>query len=93
MSPSEEAIDQLAAETRFSGVVRVDRAGEVELAKAYGLADRGRQIQAAIGGGVEEPAAQSFDLGAVAVALLLERLGKPWSLVRHVEDRLGHDRR
>src|SRR4051794_6210619 len=27
------------------------------------------------------------------VALLLERLGKPWSLVRTVEDRPGHDRR
>jgi len=27
------------------------------------------------------------------VALLLERLGRPWSLVRHVEDRPGHDRR
>ncbi|HEX7950179.1 MAG TPA: dTDP-glucose 4,6-dehydratase [Candidatus Limnocylindrales bacterium] len=27
------------------------------------------------------------------VALLLERLGKPWSLVRQVEDRPGHDRR
>ncbi len=27
------------------------------------------------------------------VALLLERLGKPWSLVRAVEDRPGHDRR
>ncbi len=27
------------------------------------------------------------------VALLLELLGKPWSLVRHVEDRPGHDRR
>jgi dTDP-glucose 4,6-dehydratase len=27
------------------------------------------------------------------VALLLDRLGKPWSLVRHVEDRPGHDRR
>jgi dTDP-glucose 4,6-dehydratase len=27
------------------------------------------------------------------VALLLERLGKPWSLVRSVEDRPGHDRR
>ena len=24
---------------------------------------------------------------------LLERLGKPWSLVRRVEDRPGHDRR
>ncbi len=27
------------------------------------------------------------------VALLLERLGKPWSLVREVDDRPGHDRR
>jgi dTDP-glucose 4,6-dehydratase len=27
------------------------------------------------------------------VALLLDRLGKPWSLVRHVDDRPGHDRR
>ncbi len=27
------------------------------------------------------------------VALLLERLGKPWSLVMQVEDRPGHDRR
>jgi dTDP-glucose 4,6-dehydratase len=27
------------------------------------------------------------------VQLLLARLGKPWSLVRHVEDRPGHDRR
>jgi dTDP-glucose 4,6-dehydratase len=27
------------------------------------------------------------------VRLLLERLDKPWSLVRHVEDRPGHDRR
>ena len=27
------------------------------------------------------------------VAALLERLGKPWSLVRSVEDRPGHDRR
>jgi dTDP-glucose 4,6-dehydratase len=25
--------------------------------------------------------------------MLLDRLGKPWSLVRHVEDRPGHDRR
>jgi dTDP-glucose 4,6-dehydratase len=27
------------------------------------------------------------------VTRLLARLGKPWSLVRHVEDRPGHDRR
>ena len=27
------------------------------------------------------------------VTMLLDRLGKPWSLVRHVDDRPGHDRR
>ncbi len=38
------AIDRLAADTAFSGVVRVDRAGAVEFAKAYGLADRRHSI-------------------------------------------------
>jgi CubicO group peptidase (beta-lactamase class C family) len=36
----EDAIDRVAAETGFSGVVRVDRGGDVQLAKAYGLAHR-----------------------------------------------------
>jgi CubicO group peptidase (beta-lactamase class C family) len=40
----EDAVDSLADRTRFSGVVRVDRSGTVELARAYGLADRGHQI-------------------------------------------------
>jgi CubicO group peptidase (beta-lactamase class C family) len=35
------AIDDVARETGFSGVVRVDREGRVELAAAYGLAHRG----------------------------------------------------
>ncbi len=34
-------MERVAAETGFSGVVRVDRDGEVRLAKAYGLAHRG----------------------------------------------------
>ncbi|WP_456846983.1 serine hydrolase domain-containing protein [Cellulomonas sp. P5_C6] len=33
-------VDRIAAESRFSGVVRVDRAGTTELNVAYGLADR-----------------------------------------------------
>src|SRR3954470_8977721 len=41
MADLEESIDQLAAATGFSGVVRVDRGGRVELAKAYGAAHRG----------------------------------------------------
>ena len=40
MQPLEGAIDELADRTLFSGVVRVDRGGRVELARAYGLADR-----------------------------------------------------
>ena len=44
MQPLENALDTLADRTRFSGVVRVDRSGSIELAKAYGLADRGHQI-------------------------------------------------
>lgn len=38
------ALDRLAAETSFSGVVRVDRADEVVFAEAYGLAHRGWEI-------------------------------------------------
>src|SRR5215210_5456407 len=37
-------LDAIAAETAFSGVIRVDRAGEVEVARAYGLAHRGYEI-------------------------------------------------
>jgi CubicO group peptidase (beta-lactamase class C family) len=39
-----ETIDAVAAETHFSGVVCVDRDGETELARAYGLAHRGHAI-------------------------------------------------
>jgi CubicO group peptidase (beta-lactamase class C family) len=42
------ALDGTARRTGFSGVVRVDRAGGIELAKAYGLADRGHSIPNAI---------------------------------------------
>ncbi|MBA3735211.1 MAG: beta-lactamase family protein [Actinobacteria bacterium] len=37
-------IDELAATHAFSGVVRIDRDDEPELAKAYGLAHRGHEI-------------------------------------------------
>ncbi len=39
-----DAVDSLAAETGFSGAVRVDRDEEVELAAAYGLAHRAYEI-------------------------------------------------
>ena len=40
----DQDVDSIAAATGFSGVVRVDLGGEIELAKAYGLADRGHVI-------------------------------------------------
>jgi len=39
-----EAVDTLARRTGFSGVVRVESDGRVELAKAFGLADRAHGI-------------------------------------------------
>jgi CubicO group peptidase (beta-lactamase class C family) len=39
--PLERELDGLAAETSFSGVIRVDRGDRTEVAKAYGLAHRG----------------------------------------------------
>ncbi|HEY6836800.1 MAG TPA: serine hydrolase domain-containing protein [Gaiellaceae bacterium] len=40
MPDSTPQLDDLASETAFSGVVRIDRGGEIELARAYGLAHR-----------------------------------------------------
>jgi CubicO group peptidase (beta-lactamase class C family) len=48
MADLEDSIDQLAAATGFSGVVRVDRGGRVELARAYGLAHRGWDLANAV---------------------------------------------
>ena len=44
MQPLEDAVDAIARDTGFSGVVRVDRSDGAELAKAYGLADRAHAI-------------------------------------------------
>ncbi len=41
MTELESELDAIASEIAFSGVLRVDRAHQVELAKAYGLAHRG----------------------------------------------------
>ena len=37
-------LDEIAEETGFSGVVRVDRGGELDIVRAYGLADRAHGI-------------------------------------------------
>jgi CubicO group peptidase (beta-lactamase class C family) len=71
MHDLDQDVDSVAAATEFSGVVRVDRDGEIELAKAYGLADRGHGIpntldtQFAIASG-------NKGFTAVAVASLIE---------------------
>ena len=44
METLDAALDAVAERTAFSGVVRVDRRGAAELAKAYGLADRAHGI-------------------------------------------------
>ena len=40
----QDEVDALAAANAFSGVVRVDRGDEIELAQAYGFADRAHEI-------------------------------------------------
>jgi CubicO group peptidase (beta-lactamase class C family) len=67
----EHELDAIAAETAFSGVVRVDSAAGIEVAKAYGLAHRGYEIpnevdtQFAIASGTK-------GLTALAVVSLIE---------------------
>jgi CubicO group peptidase (beta-lactamase class C family) len=71
MAELESALDSLASETAFSGVVRIDRAGQVELAKAYGLAHRGlgiaNQVDTQFG-----TASATKSLTALAVVSLIE---------------------
>jgi CubicO group peptidase (beta-lactamase class C family) len=50
MNMLEESVDRIAAQTRFSGVVRVDREGRHLFVKAYGLAHRGLGIANAVEG-------------------------------------------
>ena len=44
MGSLRDVVDDAAGRSGFSGVVRVDRAGETELAQAYGFADRAHGI-------------------------------------------------
>ncbi len=44
MQALQDEVDRIALETGFSGVVRIDRGDELELAKAYGLAHRALQV-------------------------------------------------
>jgi CubicO group peptidase (beta-lactamase class C family) len=44
MLPLADAVDEIAQSTDFTGVVSVDQGGEIEFAKAYGMAHRGLAI-------------------------------------------------
>ena len=44
MLPWSEVIDPVADQNGFAGVVSMHRDGETEFARAYGLADRARQL-------------------------------------------------
>jgi CubicO group peptidase (beta-lactamase class C family) len=67
-----EALDRLAASTRFSGVVRVDRDNEIVIARAYGQARRGDEVAATLDCrfGI---ASGTKGLTALTVASLLEQ--------------------
>ncbi|MDP9336896.1 MAG: beta-lactamase family protein, partial [Actinomycetota bacterium] len=85
MQVLQDAVGEAAAGTGFSGVVRVDRSGETELASAYGVADRAHRIrntvetQFGIASGTKGLTAlavmglverETFDLGTTARSLL-----------------------
>lgn len=71
MADLEPDLDELAAETRLSGAVRVDRGDELVLAKAYGFAHRGWKIRNELGTrfGI---ASGTKGLTALAVVSLIE---------------------
>ena len=67
----DELVDGVAREHEFSGVVRVDRGGEIELAEAFGLANRAARIPNGIDT-VFAIASGAKGLTALAVASLVE---------------------
>ncbi len=71
MEPLADAIDELARSSGFSGVVRIDRGGGTEVARAYGEADRAHGIANTVGTRFAM-ASGSKGLTALAVVSLIE---------------------
>ena len=71
MERLDDLVGQVAREHEFSGVVRVDRGGEIELAEAFGLANRAARIPNTIDT-VFGIASGAKGLTALAVAGLIE---------------------
>jgi len=67
-----DAVDAAAERSGFSGVVRVDRSGDMELCAAYGLADRAHEIPNTVAT-VFALASGAKTLTALAVMSLVER--------------------
>jgi CubicO group peptidase (beta-lactamase class C family) len=67
-----EAVDRAAESTGFSGVVRVDRSGNMEFCTAYGLADRAHEVANTVET-VFAIASGSKGLTALAVMSLVEQ--------------------
>src|SRR6478735_5770050 len=72
MQALQDAVDEAAESSRFSGVVRVDRSGVVELCTAYGLADRAHEVPNTVDT-VFAIASGTKGLTALAVMGLVER--------------------
>ena len=72
MQSLQDAVHEVAERTGFSGVVRVDRAGETELCAAYGLADRAHGIPNTVATRFAT-ASGTKSLTAAAVMRLVER--------------------
>ena len=88
MQSLQDAVDRAADRTGFSGVVRVDRSGRIELCTAYGLADRAHLVPNTVET-VFATASGTKSLTALAVMSLVERgalgLGTPpvrcWAMI------------
>jgi CubicO group peptidase (beta-lactamase class C family) len=68
----QEALDRAAEHSRFSGVVRVDRSGGIEICQAYGLADRAHEVPNTVET-LFAVASGTKTLTALAVMSLVER--------------------
>ncbi len=82
------AIDDLPLPLYGDGLQRRDWLYVADHAGAIG-----HVLEHGVGGEVYNVSGGNEHANRDVVAVLLDRLGKPWSLVRSVQDRPGHDRR
>jgi CubicO group peptidase (beta-lactamase class C family) len=88
MMPLVRAVDALAEQTAFSGVVRVESAGGVELEKAFGLADRAYAVRNGVDTQFAIPSGSKGFTALAVVALIEEGL---LSLATPARSMLGAD--